>query len=153
MSLGKLIGSTFGSAYILFKMPGTSTSFIIFVATWYLKGYITNSIIFYLIFLSIILGLLSIGSYKEEDPKEFTLDETFAIFIICLFSLHDVYTHILSFVFFRLFDIFKPFGIKFIENKTKRFRLFSVYFDDFIAALYTIIVVYFFNNILNITIK
>ena len=82
---------------------------------------------------------MAIKGFKEADPKDFTLDEAFAIFIISYFSLENYLYHIFGFIIFRFFDILKPLGIKYIENKTKEKRLFSIYVDDFIAALYTIL--------------
>lgn len=139
MNLKKWIGSTFGSAYLIYFSPGTSSSLIVFIALWCAREYINFTILISLILISIILGTFSIKGFKETDPKDFTLDETFAIFIISFFSLENYLYHICGFAIFRFFDILKPLGIKYIENKTKEKRLFSIYVDDFIAALYTIL--------------
>lgn len=140
MNLRKWIGSTFGSAYIIPYSPGTSTSLIVSIFLWVFKDFSNPIIIIFLAITCIILGLFSLKSFKEDDPRDFTLDETYIILLLSIFYTNSKVSYILGFLIFRFFDILKPFGIKFIEKKTKKYRLLSVYIDDFIAGIYTIII-------------
>jgi phosphatidylglycerophosphatase A len=145
MNIKKWIGSSFYSAYLTPFSPGTSSSIITYIVIWLLKDFISFNTLITLITISIILGIYSIKFFEEDDPKDFTLDEVFAILFISIFTIQKSKIYLLSFFLFRFFDIFKPLGIKYIENITKKNRLFSIYIDDFIAALYTIITL----NLLN----
>ena len=75
----------------------------------------------------------------KKDPSEIILDEFAAIPLVFLFN---PYVHkggssflliLLGFLFFRLFDITKPFGIKALEKLPGGF---GIVLDDVMAAIY-----------------
>ncbi len=75
----------------------------------------------------------------KKDPSEITLDEFAAMPLVFLFN---PYVHkggssflliLLGFLFFRLFDITKPFGIKALEKLPGGF---GIVLDDVMAAIY-----------------
>lgn len=102
---------------------------------------------------------------KREDPKEVVIDEVvgqaLTIMIITFFlpfigyevvvKFHQkfgmseetlVWFNLLSsFVLFRIFDIFKPWPINYIDQKYK--NAFGVMFDDVVAAIFAGIVHFF----------
>ena len=81
--------------------------------------------------------ILSQLTDKEKDPKSFVWDEFVGMWISCIpLTLvdKDVYLVLLSFLVFRLFDIFKPLGIRSLDNKSGEFY---VMIDDVIAGIYS----------------
>jgi phosphatidylglycerophosphatase A len=141
MNIKKIIGSTYGSAYILKKMPGTSSTIVIAIILFLLTPYITIFFLAFNILVTLFLGLYSLNGFKENDPKDFTLDETLAILIIPFFINTNSKEFLFSIILFRFFDILKPLGIKWIEKKTKKNRFLSVFLDDIIAVFYTLLII------------
>ena len=124
--------------------PGTAGSFVAAIIFYF---FIWDSISTYLgigLFLLFILVSFFIGIFllsqltdKEKDPKSFVWDEFVGMWISCVpLTLvdKDVYLVLLSFLVFRLFDIFKPLGIRSLDNKSGEFY---VMIDDVIAGIYS----------------
>ena len=124
--------------------PGTAGSFAAAIIFYF---FIWDSISTYLgigLFLLFILVSFFIGIFllsqltdKEKDPKSFVWDEFVGMWISCVpLTLvdKDVYLVLLSFLVFRLFDIFKPLGIRSLDNKSGEFY---VMIDDVIAGIYS----------------
>lgn len=90
----------------------------------------------------ILLILFSIGvAHKAEkyldqnDPGCIVIDEIVG-FVVVLFGLPlNWYLIILGFIFFRCFDIVKPFPIRQLEKHTK--GGFGIVLDDILAGVYT----------------
>ena len=53
---------------------------------------------------------------------------------------------ILGFIFFRIFDILKPFPINLIDKKIK--NSFGVIFDDIVAGIYSVICLKLINGLI-----
>ncbi len=146
MDLKKLlliIGQGFGTGLSPIA-PGTAGSFAAAIIFYF---FIWDSIDTYLgigLFLLFILVSFFIGIFllsqltdKEKDPKSFVWDEFVGMWISCVpLTLvdKDVYLVLLSFLVFRLFDIFKPLGIRSLDNKSGEFY---VMIDDVIAGIYS----------------
>ena len=146
MDLKKLlliIGQGFGTGLSPIA-PGTAGSFAAAIIFYF---FIWDSISTYLgigLFLLFILVSFFIGIFllsqltdKEKDPKSFVWDEFVGMWISCVpLTLvdKDVYLVLLSFLVFRLFDIFKPLGIRSLDNKSGEFY---VMIDDVIAGIYS----------------
>ena len=151
-----LISTFFGYGYLT-KMPGTVTSFIttifIYIAYEYL-GY--NDLKFSLIFF-ILLFFYSFyavkdaeSEFKNKDPRQIVIDEVLgqAMPLILLLYLNqtdqlsiqiEIY-YVLSFVFFRFFDILKPFPISYFDKNFKNY--FGIIMDDIMAGLYSMLLIY-----------
>jgi phosphatidylglycerophosphatase A len=75
----------------------------------------------------------------KKDPSEVILDEFAAMPLVFLFNPHvyggatSLVFVLLGFLFFRLFDITKPFGIKALEKLPGGF---GIVLDDVMAAIY-----------------
>jgi phosphatidylglycerophosphatase A len=75
----------------------------------------------------------------KKDPSEIILDEFAAMPLVFLFNPHvhngasSLLLILLGFLFFRLFDITKPFGIKALEKLPGGF---GIVLDDVMAAIY-----------------
>ncbi len=138
MNIKKFIGTSFGTAYLIPKMPGTSSSIFIWIFLCAFKDIFTLNICLGLSLIFIALGVYAIDGFEEKDPAFFTLDESAAILILFPFCHQSIFMCIFSITLFRLFDIFKPLGIKRSERWLPSSRVFSIYIDDFIAASYTL---------------
>ena len=144
MKLAKLIATLFfvGQAKIA---PGSIASllttivFYIFAMKFY---YITLVII---IFVTTILSFFAIHVYttnfKEKDRSEIVIDEVVgqlvALSPLLFFEEKfppEIYTCFMSFIFFRFFDIFKPYPIYLFDRMNSTF---GVIFDDILAGIFS----------------
>ena len=88
----------------------------------------------------------SFDEFKTDDPQEIVIDEVvgqmlplLAIPIYeTLWPLPTLYYCAAAFVLFRLFDIWKPYPISYVDNYIK--GSLGIMFDDIIASVYSIII-------------
>ena len=141
----------FGTGLLSKRMPGTIGSLAASIISYLLPKY---SSVFYTISLVLfIIGTVFSQKYVEKypdnkDPGFIVIDEACAIFLSNAILL-DIFEYsntifILSFIFFRLFDILKPFPIHNIEhyfkNKSK-LNGFGIMIDDIIAVIPTVLII------------
>ena len=113
---------------------------------------IINITFFFLItliifFYSFVAINNSFDVFDSEDPQEIVIDEVvgqmlplLAIPIYeTLYPLPTIYYCVSAFVFFRLFDIWKPYPINYVDNKVKGAS--GILFDDIFAGFYSIIII------------
>lgn len=140
----KLIGSSFYTAYIFKRMPGTSSSMIVFPVFYYFQDiqFVVKVIIVGVcILLHYLIYPIFSKLVEQEDPGEYTLDETIAIAFRWFMPFHNLPTWIISFILFRFFDILKPMGIKAFEKSPIFTKTTRVLGDDLIAIFYTLIMI------------
>ena len=97
----KLIASSFFTAYIFKRMPGTSSSIIVFPLFYFFQDIqfeIKITIIGILILLHYLVYPLFSKQIGKNDPGEYTLDETIAIAFCWLLPFHSLQIWILYFV-------------------------------------------------------
>jgi phosphatidylglycerophosphatase A len=88
---------------------------------------------------AILLCGVAAAFIGKKDPSEVILDEFAAMPLVFLFNPHvyggatSLVFILLGFLFFRLFDITKPFGIKALEKLPGGF---GIVLDDVMAATY-----------------
>ena len=151
-----LISTFFGYGYLT-KIPGTVTSLVttvfIYIAYEYL-GYadLKFSIIFFtlLFFYSFYAVKDSENEFKNKDPRQIVIDEVLGqamplILTLYLnqtnqFSLQIEIYYVLSFLFFRFFDIIKPFPVSYFDKNFKNY--FGIIMDDIMAGLYSMLMIY-----------
>ncbi|MDD5020940.1 MAG: phosphatidylglycerophosphatase A [Endomicrobiaceae bacterium] len=137
------IATLFGTGYCPVA-PGTAGSLvslpIIFLTCYYfgLPG------LFSLIIFSFIMGFVStreVLKYTKHDPSFIVIDELIgqSITFISVANIlkHDLsiwWVYLAAFVFFRLFDVWKPFPIRHIDKKVT--NAFGVILDDIVAGLF-----------------
>ena len=88
----------------------------------------------------------SFEEFNEKDPQEIVIDEVvgqmlplFAIPIYeTLYPLPKIYYCVAAFLAFRLFDIWKPYPISYVDNNVK--GALGIMLDDIFASIYSIIV-------------
>ena len=151
-----LLSTLIGCGYLT-KIPGTVTSAVtsIFLyITYEVLGYtdLKFSIIFFVILFiySFYAVKDSESEFENKDPRQIVIDEALgqSMPLILLLYLNqtsqislsvEVY-YILSFVFFRFFDILKPFPVSYFDKNFKNY--FGIIMDDIMAGLYSMILIY-----------
>ena len=152
-TLTNIFISVFFTGY--FKIwPGTFASFISIIILFPIIKFnifsFTNFVcIFILLF---ILSLYFIKKYSfynhTHDSGTIVIDEFLGIFLILIFYeyiffYNDLIMLLLIFILFRFFDIAKIFPANIIDKKMK--NSLGVLLDDFVASIYTIIILYTIN--------
>ena len=151
-----LFSTFFGYGYLT-KIPGTVTSAVtvIFIYIAYeILGYteLKFSIIFFVIIF--IYSFYAVkdteNEFKNKDPRQIVIDEVLGqsmplIFLLYLkqnnqLNLSIEFYYILSFIFFRFFDILKPFPVSYFDKNHKDY--FGIIMDDVMAGLYSMILIY-----------
>ena len=151
-----LLSTFFGYGYLT-KVPGTVASAVttVFIYIAYeVLGYkdLKFSIIFFvlLFFYSFYAVKDSETEFKNKDPRQIVIDEVLgqSMPLILLLYLNqaneinisvEIY-YILSFVFFRIFDILKPFPVSYFDKNHKNY--FGIIMDDIMAGIYSMILIY-----------
>lgn len=124
------------------KAPGTVGSFIALILGLFLLEFIHPSTLFLLSLLVTVIAVKQIDIYEKElgihDSSEIVIDELAGMWIalsICgLNSENIIFTAPLAFIFFRLFDIYKPSVIGRIDRDVK--GGLGVMGDDVIAGIF-----------------
>ena len=133
--------------------PGSVASFVTCII--FIFFYILQIKILLLVLLVVLIFTLSVYSidklgkfFNEVDAKEIVIDEFVGqsipnLTVYYFVSKNDLTSFILytfiSFLFFRFFDITKPYPANIIDKKMK--NGFGVMLDDIVAGVYTSVVV------------
>ena len=137
--------------------PGTVGSFFALIIYYYLFFGNIIEVIDHLIFLFFIVISFFIGLFiypktveGQEDPGSFVWDEFVGMWVACIplaiidFPLMWLF---ISFLLFRIFDIWKPLGIKVLDRKQ---GAFYVMIDDVLAGMFAAIAVIFLSFFFNL---
>ena len=149
----KIFVSIFFVGYIKFA-PGTwgslASILILFPIVKFLSFHleILFTIFVFLFFISNFLINYYSSFTKTLDSKHIVIDELLGVFTVFLFYdfifiYNDVFTVILIFFIFRLFDIIKLFPANYIDKQLK--NGYGVMLDDIVAGIYTIITLVILN--------
>ena len=137
--------------------PGTIASLITCLLFLMLINIFNITSIFLITLIIFFYSFIAINnSYDEfeaEDPQEIVIDEVvgqmFPLLAIpiyeTLYPLPTVYYCIYAFLLFRLFDIWKPYPISYVDNNIK--GSLGIMLDDILASIYSIVtlsVIFFF---------
>ena len=139
----------FGTGYFP-KTPGPAGSLVslpfIFLVCYYF-GF--NGLLF-LIIATYIISFISIKEvlkHTKHDPGFVVIDEFIGQSVSFLFianylkhNSENLWLYVIGFLFFRLFDIEKPFPVGYIDKKI--LNAHGVILDDVFAGLYSAVVVY-----------
>ena len=130
--------------------PGTFASLIACLLFLTLINFFNISIIFFITLIIFFYSFIAINnSFKDfegDDPQEIVIDEVVGQMIPLiaipiyetLFPLPQFYYCIGAFLFFRLFDIWKPYPVNYVDNNVK--GALGIMLDDIFASFYTIII-------------
>jgi len=151
-----MLSTFFGYGYLT-KIPGTVTSAVVTVfiyIAYEVLGYtdLKFSMFFFILlfFYSFYAVKDSESEFKNKDPRQIVIDEVLgqSMPLILLLYLNqtnqisiplEIY-YILSFVFFRIFDIIKPFPVSYFDKNHKNY--FGIIMDDIMAGSYTMLLIY-----------
>jgi phosphatidylglycerophosphatase A len=138
----KMIATGFGSGYCPWA-PGTAGAALA-VAIWFaLSCFLSPQLLWIITILLIILftglGIVSAGVMESiwgKDPSRVVVDEMVGVWIplLAVGDGHIGYA-LVAFVLFRLFDIFKPLGIKKMELLKGGM---GIMMDDIVAGIYSL---------------
>ena len=134
--------------------PGTIASLFTCVLFFLLIN-ILDIIILFLITLvlfsySFVAINNSFNEFKSDDPQEIVIDEVVGQMLTLLaipiyetlYPLPILYYCVFSFMLFRLFDIWKPYPINYIDNNIS--GSLGVMLDDILASIYSILALMIF---------
>ena len=116
--------------------PGTFASLAAFLVYVILKP--SAGLNLFILLLVVPLGIVS-SHYgeimlNEKDSKHIVIDEVCGYFVSVLFIPFNVGYALAAFFLFRIFDILKPFPIRYVEKNFKGGK--GVVVDDIIAGIY-----------------
>ena len=151
-----LISTFFGYGYLT-KIPGTVTSLVttLFIYIAYeVLGYTNLKYSIYLFILLFFYSFYAVkdseSEFKNKDPRQIVIDEVLGqsmplILLLYLsqtnqISLSVEIYYILSFVFFRIFDILKPFPVSYFDKNHKNY--FGIIMDDIMAGSYSMVLIF-----------
>ena len=138
-------------------MPGTVASIVTIVFIYIAYEILDYTSLKFSIVFFIILFCYSFYAVKDtetefenKDPRQIVIDEVLgqSMPLILLLFLNqtgqinmsiEIY-YILSFIFFRFFDILKPFPVNYFDQNHKNY--FGIIMDDIIAGFYSMIFIY-----------
>lgn len=138
--LSAIIASGLGTGYSPFA-PGTMGA-LLSLLIWYVLSLIVPDIILPWITVTLILGGTSTGiwatnqviPYWGKDPSRVVVDEMVGTWITLLASpAGHIWYAVCAFGLFRLFDIFKPLGIRHMEKLPGGIGVMA---DDILAGIY-----------------
>lgn len=120
-------------------MPGTMGSLGGLVVYFCVRG---NDILYaFTILFLFTLGIMFAGEsekvYRRKDPSMIVIDEACGMLLALFFVPFNLYSVIVGFFLFRIFDILKPPPARALEKLTGSL---GIMFDDIVAALYTNII-------------
>ena len=138
--------ATFFYSGLLPKMPGTWGSVLALPMAWYLWelplwwGISVTT-------LTLALGIWAAHQYEintgKSDNQQIVIDEAVGIFITAGFAQQNLPQYTAVFVLFRLFDIWKPFPIRYLDKKIP--GGWGVMLDDVGAAVYAGLAIGLYN--------
>ena len=70
----------------------------------------------------------------KSDSSEIVIDEFAGMFMTCMFINHDFISLVFAFLFFRFFDIVKPWPISWVDKNIKNGS--GILIDDLLAGLF-----------------
>ena len=88
--------------------------------------------------------------FENKDPRQIVIDEVLGQSMPLILLLYlsknneisisiEIY-YILSFIFFRFFDILKPFPVSYFDKNHKNY--FGIIMDDIMAGFYSMLLIY-----------
>ena len=136
MNYNKLFVTLFYSGCFK-KAPGTVGSFVALVLGMVILHYLPHSTVASAVFVITIIGSFEIDKYQKttgiHDPKEVVIDELAGMWLALSMIPFGFIEAGMAFVFFRIYDIWKPSIIGRVDKKMK--NGFGVILDDLLAGL------------------
>ena len=116
--------------------PGTWGSFAALLI-WYFAEFMHPTAHVILPIFILFSWLVCSQATKDSDSKEHSaivIDEVAGMFVALSFVSHGIMTYLCAFLLFRLFDIWKPWPISWVDQNVQ--GGLSILLDDLIAGLF-----------------
>ncbi len=151
-----LVSTFFGCGYLT-KIPGTITSIVTTILIYLAYEYLGFTELKFSIIFFILLFLYSFyavknseSEFKNKDPRQIVIDEVLGQSMPLIMLLYlsqnnqldmqiEIY-YVLSLLFFRFFDILKPFPVSYFDKNFKNY--FGIIMDDIMAGIYSMFLIY-----------
>ena len=129
--------------------PGTVASLIACLLFLLLINISNITVIFFVTLIIFCYSLVAINNsfeaFKTDDPQEIVIDEVVGQMLTLLaipiyetlYPLPTMLYCVSAFLLFRLFDVWKPYPISYVDNNVK--GSLGIMLDDILAAVYSII--------------
>jgi phosphatidylglycerophosphatase A len=125
------------------KMPGTWGSLAALPCAWYLWS-LAPEWAWPIFALSVAIGIWAAHKYVrftgKEDNQEIVIDEVLGIFVTAILAKHTLAHYAAVFVLFRLFDIWKPFPVRWFDDNVH--GGLGVVLDDLVAGLWALLCIF-----------
>ena len=130
--------------------PGTIASLLSCIIFLLLINIFNITFIFFFIFIIFCYSFIAINNsfdeFNSDDPQEIVIDEVVGQMLTLLplpiyetlFPVHEFYYCIFAFLLFRIFDIWKPYPVSYVDKNVK--GALGIMLDDIVASIYSIIV-------------
>jgi len=119
------------------KAPGTVGSIVAGIIGFIILQYFHTDTLFLLTILITLIGVKEINKYENisgtHDDKSIVIDEVVGMWLAFVLSSGTITQMILSFIYFRIFDIWKPSFIGKIDRDMK--GGWGVMGDDILAGI------------------
>ena len=138
------IATGFGAGYLP-KAPGTWGSLLALPLHFFLRQLAPSH---YALALAAIffIAVISAGQAEKilnrKDPGVVVIDEVIGMLITLIAAPNSPLIWLLGFGLFRLFDIFKPYPIRLIDQRINGGM--GIVLDDVLAGIYSLIILQFF---------
>lgn len=123
------------------KAPGTVGTLLGFPVFWFLT-YIYPSLFIAILTAGFVIGIWACERTGRDlgvaDHAGMVWDEIIAFALVLFFTPSTILWYLVAFGLFRLFDIWKPFPIRYFDRTVK--GGVGVMLDDLLAAIYAIAV-------------
>ena len=145
INIQKILATSLGAGYFPIA-PGTIGAMMALPVYFLYHGRILSSLQYnlllaVLILLSYFIGVWTANGLQKEwgaDPKRIVIDETHGQWIAMLALPLNLWYLLLSFVLFRLFDIWKPLGIRKLDHIKSGH---GVMLDDTLSGVYALVII------------
>lgn len=138
--LSHLIAFGFGSGLVP-RLPGTAGTVLALALYLALAQFLSQEAILGLTALGFVVGAWAASdtekSLSRSDFGGIVIDEIIAFWLVLIFIPQSPWWFASAFVLFRLFDILKPWPIRFFDRHIP--GGFGIMFDDLLAASYTLL--------------
>ena len=132
------------------KAPGTFGTLVAY-PLWWLMAPLSVTLAWALVTAGFALGIWASDKTGKDlgvsDHGAMVWDEVIAMLALLLLTPAGLVWAIAAGVFFRLFDIWKPFPIAYFDRTVK--GGFGVMFDDVLAAIYALAAVRILEHLVN----
>ena len=150
--ISQIFSTLFFIGYVKWA-PGTFGSIFSLITIIFLHNIVNKNKFIILFFCILLMATICIKIYSKSvnnhDAKEIIIDEFLGIYLIIIFSYdfkifnNEFIKILLILLFFRIFDILKPFPPNWIDKNLK--NSYGIILDDIVAGIYTIITLALIN--------